>query len=120
MIAPGDFSKIPMSANHLKIYNQMYPGDPKKAAVEATKSWAYDMKMCKDAYDACEKAEAWDWLRKFNGESFMFCQDPMIGKITEHMKFWKDHSGASFGCTLRSMEYIANHGWNNFAEGFVS
>jgi hypothetical protein len=120
MIAPGDFTKIPMSAGHLRIYNQMYKSDPEKAATEAAKSWNFDMKMCKDMYDAVEKAEAWDWLRNFNGESFMFCQDPMIGKITEHMEFWKDHSGASFGCTMRSMEYIAKHGWNKFVEGFAN
>lgn len=70
--------------------------------------------MLQDMNNACTKAGAWDWIRTFNEESFMFSSHPMIDKISKHMKY-DGHSGASFGWCMRSMEYIAKHGWDSFA-----
>jgi hypothetical protein len=47
----------------------------------------------------------------------MFSTDPMIQRITDKMgDYAGHHSGASFGMTMRVMEYIAKHGWNALAE----
>jgi hypothetical protein len=70
--------------------------------------------MLQDAHRACTRAGAWDWLKTFNEESFMFSSHPLISTITEKMEY-KGHSGASFGWTMRNMEYIAKHGWDSFA-----
>ena len=70
--------------------------------------------MLQDMNNACTKAGAWDWIKTFNEESFMFSSHPMIGEISKHMKY-DGHSGASFGWCMRSMEYIAKHGWDSFA-----
>jgi len=62
-------------------------------------------------YNAVTQAEAWEWLRTFSGESFMFSQDPMVSKISNLDTNADNHSGASFGCCMRVMEYIAKNGW---------
>jgi hypothetical protein len=63
----------------------------------------------------------WNWLRNYEvdrNRGFMFTRDvPELDRISEEMA--KDpvndgHSGASYGCTMRSMEYIAKNGYDNF------
>ena len=74
-----------------------------------------DSEMLSNGAAAVTAAEAWDWMANFNEESFMFSQDPMIQRITDKMgDYAGHHSGASFGMTMRVMEYIAKHGWENF------
>ncbi len=72
--------------------------------------------MLKNAYDAVNYVEAWDWLKTFNEESFMLSQNPLIWKITEAMEKlgYTGHSGYSFGYTMRAMEFLAKHGKDNF------
>jgi hypothetical protein len=77
---------------------------------------AADSAMLSNGAAAVTAAEAWDWMANFNEESFMFSQDPMIQRITDKMgDYAGHHSGASFGMTMRVMEYIAKHGWNALA-----
>jgi hypothetical protein len=77
---------------------------------------AADSEMLNNAAAAVTAAEAWDWMRHFNEESFMFSQDPMIQRITDKMgDYAGHHSGASFGMTMRVMEHIAKHGWDSLA-----
>lgn len=77
---------------------------------------AADAAMLTNGAAAVTAAEAWDWMRQFNEESFMFSQDPMIQRITDKMgDYAGHHSGASFGMTMRVMEHIAKHGWESLA-----
>ena len=71
--------------------------------------------MLVNAYDAITKANAWDFVKK-DCNSFMFSSDPIIWKITEAMNElgYYGHSGASFGIVLREMQYIAQHGIDNY------
>jgi len=74
-----------------------------------------DVAMFNNMAAAITAAEAWDWMRQFSGESFMFSHDPMIERITEKMGSGAyRHSGASFGLCMRTMEYIAKHGWGGY------
>lgn len=72
--------------------------------------------MLSNAYHAVSQANAWDWLKNFNGESFMFSRDPMVGTITKNMGTlgYNGHSGASFGWTMRQMEFLAKYGKDQF------
>ena len=75
-----------------------------------------DCEMLNNGVAAVTAAEAWDWLRYFNDESFMFSNDPMIQRITDKMgNYANHHSGASFGMTMRVMEHIAKYGWDSLA-----
>jgi hypothetical protein len=84
-----------------------------------------DADMLYDAYEAITVTGSWGAMKNFNGESFMFysgksetsnfpLNEPFIANIMNAME-WRDrHSGASFGCTLRVMEFIAKNGWDAY------
>jgi hypothetical protein len=70
--------------------------------------------MLQDMHRACTQAKAWDWIKTFNEESFMFSEHPMINEITKCMKY-DGHSGASFGMCMRHMENYAKNGVESYA-----
>ena len=73
--------------------------------------------MLKNAYWAVTQCELWSWLRTFNEEAFMFSTSPMLNHIMDQMVQQPEgrlHSGASFACVMRSMEYIAKNGYAAF------
>ncbi len=77
--------------------------------------------MMKNAYDAITMAEGgWDYMKNFNEESFMFSSDPMVRTISKNMEIlgYNGHSGASFGWTMRTMEYLAKKGKEAFIAKF--
>ena len=66
--------------------------------------------MVKDAYEATEKAEAWDYLKNFEpNNGFMFSNDTTVNKINANIKY-DGHSGSSYGWTMRQIQYIAKNG----------
>ena len=75
----------------------------------------------KSAHQAISRCELWNFLRNFEPEEdkgFMFTRGvPELDRLSEEMQ--KDpvnggHSGASYGCTMRNMEFIAKHGYQEF------
>lgn len=79
-------------------------------------SWEAD--MLNDAYQAITVTGNWDNMKNFAGESFMFSREPWISNIMTSMQHRDQHSGGSFGFTMRTMEYIAKHGWDSYANRF--
>ncbi len=69
-----------------------------------------------DAYKAVSAVDGgWAFLKEFvpkENEGFMFSRDPMLDQI--NAKLDDGHSGASYGWTMRQMEYIAKHGLEAF------
>lgn len=82
----------------------------------------HESEMLQDAYDAISQCELWDWMRTFTphaNEGFMFTQDPNLSRISETMKY-TDHSGTSWGWTMRTMEMIAKKGgWEAYKESIA-
>jgi hypothetical protein len=78
--------------------------------------------MLKNAHGAITMAEGWDWIRNFQGQSFMFSKDAMIGKISKNMVSlgYDNHSGSSYGWTMRCMEHLAKNGKDAFLAMCVS
>ena len=76
----------------------------------------YIKKVMSNAFHAVCDANAWEWLADFNDTSFMFSKDPMVAKIDNNMVKlgFNDHSGASFGWTMREMEYLAKNEKDKF------
>ena len=79
----------------------------------------------KSAHQAISRCELWIFLKNFepdSGRGFMFTRDvPELDRLNEEMH--KDpvnggHSGASYGCTMRNMEFIAKHGYQAFKESY--
>jgi hypothetical protein len=76
--------------------------------------------MYTTAFDAITQLELWNFVREFNGESFMFSLAPEIKRISDRISQlgYGGHSGASFGCTMQAMKYIANNGLDMFQEAY--
>ena len=69
-----------------------------------------------DGYKAVSAVDGgWAFLKEFipaANEGFMFSKHPMLDKINAFLD--DGHSGASYGWTMREMEYIAKHGLESY------
>jgi len=69
-----------------------------------------------NAFEAITETETWDFV-SLERESFMFDNSPEIYKIMNAMEkssYPPGHSGCSFGWTMRQMQFLANHGIQNY------
>jgi hypothetical protein len=81
----------------------------------------WDREMIQSGFEAVSSVEGgWDFLRSYQPPSdkgFMF--SPPTGKrveIEEAISIrYPGHSGASYGSTMRVLEFIAKNGWNMYA-----
>ena len=73
--------------------------------------------MLETAYNAITSLELWDYM-KTPINSYMLSSDTELHLImNEIQKLGYDgHSGGSFGCTMREMQYIAQHGLPQYIE----
>jgi hypothetical protein len=77
------------------------------------------IKYLKDAYDAITKLNLWNDLSQYTPEQnkgFMFSSSPLLSQITSEMKLMDDHSGSSYGLTMRVMEFISKNGWDSYVK----
>ena len=78
--------------------------------------------MLENAYQAITVAEGWEFMKTFNDNNygFMFSDSPMTGKIMSKMEElgYSGHSGNSFAWTMRTMEFLAKHGREDFMAKF--
>ena len=79
----------------------------------------------KSAHKAVTRCELWDWLRKYEPEKdkgFMFTRDVLeLDRLNKELM--KDpvnggHSGSSYACVMRNMEFIAKNGYEEFKAGY--
>ena len=74
----------------------------------------HEREMLQNAYKAIQISEGWDFVQSDPGDGgFMYSQNPMCNKIMQNMEKCQPsvgHSGTSFGCVMRSMQYLAIHG----------
>lgn len=75
--------------------------------------------MVANAWEAINLTELWEFVEG-DIESFMFSNDKRIDVITNKMEElgYSGHSGFSFGCTLRYMQYLARNGEEEFKKVF--
>ena len=70
--------------------------------------------MLKDAYEAVSSTESWAIMAQDPGEGgFMFSSNPQYIPINNAIKY-DNHSGASYGMTMREMQRIATIGWDTY------
>ena len=77
--------------------------------------------MYTSAFDAITQLELWPFMRNFSRESFMFSSSPEVSQISERISQlgYDGHSGASFGLTMRAMEYIAKNGIDIYQQEYL-
>lgn len=73
------------------------------------------------AHKAITNCEMWEWIRNAQITSFMYGKGSEMEIIRNEMK--KDpinryHSGSSYGCVMREIEYIAKYGYSKYQEDY--
>ena len=64
-----------------------------------------------DAYQAVTAADAWALMAQDPGEGgFMMSNPNTYAVLHAHMTLLAEHSGASYGWTMRQIQFIAQHG----------
>uniref|UniRef100_A0A6C0B0K2 Uncharacterized protein n=1 Tax=viral metagenome TaxID=1070528 RepID=A0A6C0B0K2_9ZZZZ len=79
--------------------------------------------MYTTAHAALTLLELWDFVKKDPGPlGFMYSGAPEVDQIYAKVEElgYSGHSGASFGCTLRTMQYIAKNGYDNFRNEYTA
>jgi hypothetical protein len=73
--------------------------------------------MLENAFAAVTQTESWAFLRE-DVDTFMFSRNPQVHRILKKMEElgYHQHSGASFGVTMRQMQFIAQYGFEKFKE----
>jgi hypothetical protein len=100
---PPPVTFVPGAFEYIKDYNANYKA------------------MLVNAYQAVTQTETWDFVKE-DCESFMFSKDPRIYLISNKMTAlgYGGHSGCSFGCVMRDMQYIAQNGEEKFRDVYLS
>jgi len=77
--------------------------------------------MISTALSAITELDLWNYMRNFGEESFMFSNNVNIRRIYEKIENlgYIGHSGCSFGLTMRSMQFIAKHGFDEFKKDWL-
>ena len=72
-------------------------------------------KMLQTAYNAINLTETWGFVKQ-DCDSFMLSNSKQIDIIYKKIEElgYTDHSGFSFGFTMRNMQFIAKHGEQKF------
>ena len=77
----------------------------------------------KNAHKAISDCELWDWLRDFivdEKKGFMFSDTVELQMIKDKMMVASSvssaHSGSTYGSTMRTMDFIAKNGYEEFKE----
>ena len=87
----------------------------------------YSRDFLKSAHQTISRCELWNWLRNFEpqeGRGFMFAEGVSeLDRLNDEL--FKDpvssgHSGASYGITMRNMEYIAKNGYSAYKTMILS
>ena len=65
----------------------------------------HEKMMIEDGMNAIKISECEDFIKNFNGNSFLTSNDPRINKIVNNMNY-KGHSGASIALTLRKCQSL--------------
>lgn len=80
----------------------------------------WEREMLADAYQAVTTTNSWDFLRRQDvpgPNGFIFSSLPQMKEIALCMNY-QGHSGASYGITMRQLEYIAKKGWAEYVKQF--
>lgn len=71
-----------------------------------------------NTYQAITNCQLWEELKQYcvdNEKGFMFSSDVLLTKIyRETERLQTGHSGASWGFCMRTMDYIAKNGWQQY------
>lgn len=77
---------------------------------------ADEREMLTDAYKAVTMTESWEAMKQDPGAGgFMFSGNEYMKPINAALKY-NDHSGFTYGWTMRAIQFIAANGWDAYLE----
>ena len=74
-----------------------------------------EQEMLEDAYEAIEKTNMWEYMKKEPVGGYTFTDDEELRLINRNLEY-QGHSGFSFGWTMRTMHNLARLGEEKFIE----
>ncbi len=78
--------------------------------------YSWEKIMLENGYQSINELELWDWIKTYD-QRFMCSVHPNLILIIEKMQSLPNppnHSGASFGHSMRVLQYIAKEGLERF------
>ena len=76
----------------------------------------------RSAYNSIMQLELWNWFQR-NNEPFMFNKSPEMEMLSARMAeddINSYHSGSSYALVMRTMEFIAKRGYEEFRQGHLN
>ena len=77
-----------------------------------------DRALYRNMHGAITQTELWDWMSSYSPpQGFMNSDAPEVTRINTKMledPISGNHSGGSYGCMMRDMEFIAKNGYDTF------
>lgn len=89
----------------------IYGGNGKFEYVKDTR----ERVMLQNAFESINATNLWDFVGQ-DIDSFTWSEKPQVKRIAKKMDElgYGDHSGFSFGWTMRAMQYLVKHGEEKF------
>jgi hypothetical protein len=110
----------PEPANEM---NQIYTEKAMNNFIEGNFDYIpyYDREVYANAWKAVTVTETWEFVKNYDVGSFMLSTDPRVHMIASKMVElgYDGHSGSSFGCIMRVMQYIAKYGEQKFMSKYI-
>jgi hypothetical protein len=81
-----------------------------------------EKRMLQTAYQAVNILELWSYMKQDpGGNGFIFSNDKRVAKIYSKIEElgYTGHSGCSFGCVLRDIQFIAREGEKQFRTNYL-
>jgi hypothetical protein len=118
-----DHDNLPAPPEPANEMNQIYTEKAMNNFIEGNFDYIpyYDREVYANAWKAVTVTETWEFVKNYDVGSFMLSTDPRVHMIASKMVElgYDGHSGSSFGCIMRVMQYIAKYGEQQFMSKYI-
>ena len=81
--------------------------------------------LASTSYNSVTALNMWDFFQEFQpeeGKGFMFSNHPKLTQLENYIEktYNVGHSGASWGCSMRIIQFIANNGVSKYKQLFTN
>lgn len=120
-----DRDNLPIQQEHenMNVFNEIYTDKAMNNFIEGNFDYIpwYDREVYANAWKAVTVTEMWDFVKNYDVGSFMLSTDTRVHMIASKMVElgYDGHSGSSFGCIMRVMQYIAKYGEQKFMSKYI-
>ena len=114
---------IPPEHENANVFNEIYTDKAMNNFIEGNFDYIpwYDRDVYANAWQAITVTETWEFVKNYDVGSFMLSTDQRVHMIASKMVElgYDGHSGSSFGCIMRVMQYIAKYGEQQFMSKYI-